>query len=238
MILFPGTELLLIYIAAAVLPAVALLVYIYRRDTVEKEPWGLLVSLLICGVLAVFLSIVLEMAGVKILGFALESGSKYYTIIFAFLVVGVVEEGTKMYFLKRRTWNDSSFSHLFDGIVYSAFVSMGFAAFENVKYVFAYGLSVAIPRALFAIPGHLGFSIFMGVFYGRAKLWENRGNQQMKKTNLILAYLSAVFLHGFYDSCAMIGTSLANILFYAFVIAMYIVVYIMIRRESLGDKPL
>ena len=32
---------------AAVLPALALLVYVYKKDKVEKEPFGLLVRLLI-----------------------------------------------------------------------------------------------------------------------------------------------------------------------------------------------
>ena len=35
-------------------------------------------------------------------------------------------------------------------MVYAVFVSLGFAAFENVQYVFHYGLSVALPRALWA----------------------------------------------------------------------------------------
>ena len=102
------------------------------------------------------------------------------------------------------------------------FVSLGFAAFENIKYVFSYGLSVVLPRALFAIPGHLAFSVFMGVFYGRAKLCENRGNKVGKIGNLILGYVSAVLLHGFYDACAMNGSTTANIVFYVFIGIMYV----------------
>lgn len=238
MILFPAVEILGFYILAAVLPAIFLLSYIYRHDTIEKEPANLLLSLIFCGVIAALCSIVLETAGGLILTNTVDQNSKYYTIILAFLVVAVVEEGTKMFFMKKRTWNDWNFSHLFDAIVYSAFTSLGFAAFENIKYVFSFGLSVALPRAIFAIPGHLGFSVFMGIFYGRAKLCENRGNMFGKKVNLVLGYLSAVFLHGFYDSCAMIGTDKANTLFYVFVAAMYIIVYTIIKKESKKDKPL
>ena len=127
---------------------------------------------------------------------------------------------------------------MYDAVVYSAFVSLGFAAFENVKYVFSYGLSVALPRALLAIPGHLGFSVFMGVFYGRAKLCENRGNSFGKRLHLTLGYLCAVFLHGFYDACAMTGTSTANLVFIVFIIIMYVVVYRMIKNASLTDRPI
>ena len=175
--------------------------------------------------------------GSAVLNATLSSDDPYYYIIFAFLVVAVVEEGTKLFFLKRRSWRDPNFNYMFDGIVYSVFVSLGFAAFENIKYVFSYGLSVALPRALLAVPGHLGFAVFMGVFYGRAKLCESRGQSFGAKVNMILGYAAAVFLHGFYDSCCMIGTSQATTVFVIFVIAMYFIVFGMIKRASREDRP-
>ncbi|MBQ9330067.1 MAG: hypothetical protein IJ221_03675, partial [Oscillibacter sp.] len=58
--LLPALPILCVYIAAALLPAVLLLRYIYRHDTVEKEPAPLLASLLLMGVLAAVCSGVLE----------------------------------------------------------------------------------------------------------------------------------------------------------------------------------
>lgn len=238
---FPFSPLLyrtlLIYILAAITPAVLLLRYIYKQDKIEKEPPGLIFSLLLRGVAAALCAIVLEMIGSAILDRTLSPDHPYYVAVLAFLVVAAAEEGTKLFFLKRRTWNDPNFSHMFDAIVYSAAVSLGFAAFENIKYVFSYGLSVVFSRALFAIPGHLGFSVFMGVFYGKAKVCANNGDNGGKTWNLLLGYLSSVFLHGFYDSCAMRGTTQAVILFYVFVAVMYFVVYRMIRSASRRDRP-
>lgn len=238
---FPFSPLLyrtlLIYILAAITPAVLLLRYIYKQDKIEKEPPGLIFSLLLRGVVAALCAIVLEMIGSAILDRTLSPDHPYYVAVLAFLVVAAAEEGTKLFFLKRRTWNDPNFSHMFDAIVYSAAVSLGFAAFENIKYVFSYGLSVVFPRALFAIPGHLGFSVFMGVFYGKAKVCANNGDNGGKTWNLLLGYLSSVFLHGFYDSCAMSGTTQAVILFYVFVAVMYFVVYRLIRSASRRDRP-
>ena len=77
----------------------------------------------------------------------------------------------------------------------------------------------------------------MGVFYGRAKLCENRGNKVGKIGNLILGYVSAVLLHGFYDACAMNGSTTANIVFYVFIGIMYVIVYQMIKRASREDRP-
>lgn len=233
----PIMSILGIYVLAAVLPAFFLLRYIYKMDTVEKEPPYLLWSLLLVGVLAALASIVLENIGSVIINSTLDNSDPYYYIIFAFLVVAVVEEGTKLFFLKRRSWRDPNFNFMFDGIVYSVFVSLGFAAFENIKYVFTYGLSVAMPRALLAVPGHLGFAVFMGVFYGRAKLCESRGHYFASKVNMAMGYAAAVFLHGFYDSCCMIGTRQATTVFVVFVVAMYFIVFHMIKRASSKDRP-
>ena len=227
-----------IYVLAAVLPAFFLLRYIYKMDTVEKEPAYLLWALLLAGVWAALASILLESVGSTILDSTLDRNDPNYYIIFAFLVVAVVEEGTKLFFLKRRSWRDPNFNFMFDGIVYSVFVSLGFAAFENIKYVFTYGLSVAMPRALLAVPGHLGFAVFMGIFYARAKKYELMGNHGKSKENLILGYLSAVALHGFYDSCCFIGTGLANLIFLAFVAVMYVVVYRLVKNAAYGDRPM
>ena len=62
----PLLPVLAVYILAAVLPAAFLLRYIYRHDTVEKEPPGLLALLLGMGVLAAVCSGVLEGLGMKL----------------------------------------------------------------------------------------------------------------------------------------------------------------------------
>ena len=51
---------------AAVLPAVYLLVQVYRSDRIEKEPVALILSLIGFGILAVFCSMVTESLGSRI----------------------------------------------------------------------------------------------------------------------------------------------------------------------------
>ena len=238
--LFPILELLpsLVYLVAAILPAVVLLRYVYKNDTIEKEPAGLLVKLLIMGCLAALCSGVLEGIADYVLQIFIDPRDPVYVIALAFLVVAAVEEGTKLFFLKRASWNHPAFNYRFDGVVYAVFVSLGFAALENVQYVVNYGLSIALPRALLAIPGHLSFSIFMGVYYGRAKLLENLGDYDGSRRAMRTGYLTAVFLHGFYDSCAMIGTNLTSIIFLIFVIIMFSVAFRTLKRESATDEPI
>ena len=234
----PGMSILAIYVLAAVLPAVFLMRYVYRKDTVEKEPPALLASLALMGVFAALAAMVLERIGESILNRLVSTDSRWYVILLAFLVVGAAEEGCKLFFLKRRSWWDPNFNYRFDGVVYAVFVSLGFAAFENVKYVLSYGLSVALPRAILAVPGHMGFAVFMGIFYGRAKRCADWGNRFGCKVNLILSYLFPVALHGVYDSCCMTGTGRSTAVFVIFVLVMYLLVFRMIRHESRTDTPI
>ncbi|MGI5989971.1 MAG: PrsW family intramembrane metalloprotease [Lachnospiraceae bacterium] len=230
--------MIVVYVLAAILPAVFLMYYIYKMDTYEKEPAYLLWGCVLRGILAALVSIILELIGENVLGISpVDKNSIEYTALLAFLVVAVVEEGTKYFFMGRLTWRDPNFNYLFDGIVYSAFTSLGFAAFENVKYIFTYGLSVALTRAVLAVPGHLGFSVVFGYFYGRAKLAYDRGRNGLKVLNLIVGYVLAVFLHGFYDFCAMVNTSESMIMFIVFVVVMYIVIILLLRRESKHNRP-
>lgn len=240
MLLFtlPLFAVALIYGAAALLPAIYLMKYIYRKDTVEKEPSMLLMSLLIYGVIAALISIALEGIGIKILNSLMDQSTVGYTLVLAFVVVAMVEEGAKFAMLKRRTWREVNFNYRFDGIVYAVFISLGFAAFENIGYVLGYGLSVAPARALLAVPGHMCFGVFMGTFYGRAKQCQVWGDKSEERANLWLGYIVAVLLHGFYDSCAMVNTVASSIIFIAFVVIMYIVVIKKVNKESQNDGPI
>lgn len=229
------TPILAIYIGAAVLPAVVLLHYVHRHDTVEKEPPLLLASLLGWGAVSAVCSGVLESVGMGTLGLFFPRGGRLYTILLAFLVVAAVEEGAKFFFLYRATWRHPAFNYRFDGVVYAVFVSLGFAALENIRYVFAYGLAVAVPRALLAVPGHMAFSVFMGVPYGQAKLYESWGDGARCQVNLWRGYLAAAFLHGLYDACALTGTLASSVVFLIVVAGMFTAAFRSLKRWSEND---
>lgn len=237
LIAMPYYTLVLVYVLAAVLPAVFLMRYVYRQDRIESEPPYLLGQLALLGVAAAVVSVVPEILAQSLLDQWVGPENPRYIVLLAFLGVGAVEEGAKLFFLYRRTWRDGNFNYRYDAIVYAVFVSLGFAAFENVKYIFNYGLSVAFTRAILAIPGHMSFAVFMGVFYGRAKLRYDCGNSLACRVNLLLGYLAAVTLHGIYDACCMTGTQRATVFFVIFVLAMYAAVFALIRHESRTDTP-
>ena len=157
-----------ILIAAAVIPAIVLLRFVYKEDRLDKESPGLLLSLVIFGILSTFAAIVTEQIGETVLTLLLPQNSTAYNALLYFVVVALSEEGFKYLLLKKRTWYSGEFNCQFDGIVYAVFVSLGFALWENISYVLMYGLGTAAIRAVTAVPGHACFGVFMGAFYGLA----------------------------------------------------------------------
>lgn len=192
-----------ILIIAAVVPALVLLRYIYRQDKLEKESGKFLASLVLFGILSTFIAIAGEYIGTAAIQYIVAPGSKAYYLLFFFVVVGLSEEGAKYFLLKKKTWNSPEFNCQFDGVVYAVFVSLGFALWENLSYVFSYGIGTAVSRAITAIPGHACFGVFSGAFYGAAKRMDLSGNTSGSKTFRRLSLIVPMLLHGLYDYIAM-----------------------------------
>ena len=185
-----------ILILAAIVPAIFLLVKIYQADRSEKEPPQLLGSLILRGVFATMIAIVLERLGDRLLPRWMDPYSLEYQLVENFLIVGLAEEGSKYFLMKGRTWNSPAFNYSFDAVVYGAFVSLGFALWENISYVMMYGLDVAVLRAVTAIPGHACFGVFMGAWYGAAKRQDGFGVLPGDGASVPGAAARTVRLHG------------------------------------------
>ena len=225
-----------ILIAAAVIPAVFLLVHVYRADKLEKEPAPLLISLVLYGIAATFIALLLERFGSWLLGRYFPENSTPYNVLMYFGVVAFSEEGAKYFLLKRRTWNSAAFNCQFDGVVYAVFVSLGFALWENISYVLMYGLSTALVRAVTAVPGHACFGVFMGVWYGLAKRLHGQGKDGASKLCRVLALLLPAFLHGCYDYIATIESVHYGWLFAAFVAVLFTVAFILVPPRPVSQQ--
>lgn len=117
-------------------------------------------------------------------------------------------------------------------------VALGFAAFENVKYVYSYGFATGLVRAVTAVPGHAIFGVFMGYFYGYAKLSDYWGRDEDRKAYLALSVVVPILLHGCYDFLAFAqeGDSRFTLLFYAYLIALYVFGIRRVNRSSRDDR--
>ena len=225
-----------ILIAAAVIPAIVLMSYVYKADRLEKEPGSLLSLLLVQGVISTALAVFAERLGTRILSLIFAENTWTYQILFNFIVVGLSEEGFKYLLLRRRTWASPAFNCQFDGVVYAVFVSLGFALWENIDYVVMYGFGTALLRAVTAVPGHACFGVFMGAWYGAAKRFDNRGRIAERDRCLRLAVICPVLLHGAYDLIATIEGGAITFAFVIFIAAVFAAAFFTVRRLSRQDR--
>lgn len=222
----------------AVLPAAVLLVVIYKLDNIEKEPVSLMAKVFGFGALSVISAILMEMAGSAILSLFFRTENVLYLFIQYFCVVGFSEEIGKFVALKLGTWKNREFNFSFDGIVYGACATLGFATVENIMYCFQYGLSVAITRAIMSVPGHCIFGVFMGIYYGMAKRCELKGDEEGKKKNIYKSLLIPILLHGTYDFCLSYNYDGIMLVFIVFEIAMVTAAIKRVIKMSKSDSPL
>ena len=225
-----------ILIAAAVIPAIFLMVRVYQSDHLDRESPQLLYKLVRAGILSSLLALVEERIFCNILNQYVEPNTVKYNVILYFCIVAVAEESSKYIFLRRNSWNDPEFNCQFDGVVYAIFVSLGFALWENISYVTHYGFTTALARAVTAIPGHACFGVFMGAFYGIAKKYDYAGEKGKTVLFTILSLVVPMLIHGAYDYIATLEQQDGGWYFLAFIFVLFVVSYILVGQASKEDK--
>lgn len=216
------------------LPVFLLGMYIYIKDQ-NKEPTKLLIKLFIGGILSCFLvlliSLILELL-FPIFAADYETLNLVELIVYVFIGIALVEEFSKWIITYKISYNTNSFEEIYDIIVYSVFVSLGFAFFENLLYVYSSGVLTGIIRALLAVPGHACYGVFMGYYLGKAKHKEQEKDKSSKIKNLILSIIIPTIIHGIYDYCLFANNTFFVIIFFIFVTSIYIIVIKKVKHTS------
>jgi RsiW-degrading membrane proteinase PrsW (M82 family) len=192
----------MILLELALAPVIAIIIYFYYRDKYEKEPLKLLIGAFFCGFL-----ITIPVAIVQLLLMGLFNGVSDFTLkIFldSFLLAGLVEETAKFLIFILLIYNHKEFDEPFDAIIYAVMISLGFAAFENILYVFGaylkggvfFGFTTGFARALLSVPAHALFAVIMGYYLGIAKFSKNH---QVESKNIFKALWVAIIMHGLFD---------------------------------------
>ena len=216
----------------AILPGILIIIYVYKKDKVEKEPWSLIFRLMIFGALSCIPASIMEMAVDSAMP-AYQHGTLAYAAAMAFCSAAFCEELCKFFFLRLGTWKHPDFGYRFDGIVYGVAVAVGFAVLENILYVSQYGFETAIVRAFMSVPLHAFCGVFMGIFYGAAKQAQIQGRSSGKF--IVLALIVPMLIHGFYDTLAFLESSTASAILLGFVVLMYFVSIHFVRQFSRDD---
>lgn len=215
-------------VLVALAPIFVILFYIYFRDKYEKEPIQVLILSFVFGAAITLPIYYLENWLIDIWNIKYLKNSWQITNVFykSFIVAAFTEELFKFLILYFFIWKNKNFNELFDGIVYAVFISMGFAAVENILYVFTNGLETAVLRIFTAVPLHALLGINMGYFFALAKFSDK------KKLYLSLSLLVPLVLHGIYDFILMSENEILLLIFIPYIIIIYIYSFIKIKKHS------
>ena len=229
----------MILLVAALLPAIALMAYVYTRDKVEREPIGLVMRVFFLGALSGIVAALVE--GVLIDAFeAVLPDGIVLLVAEYFIGVAAVEEACKFAALNT-VKKHPEFNYVFDAVVYSVAAAVGFAALENVFYVLDPingGLDTAIMRAILSVPGHAADGVVMGVFFGLARQRELHGNASGARSYYLLAWLLPVIEHGFYDAALSTESDFMALLAMAFDLIFVAIAFVLVKHSSANDAPL
>lgn len=193
----------LILLVAALLPAILLWIYIWKKDS-QPEPTSWLVKAVLWGV-AICIPVAILELGIQTAIFGEEGkmSNIFETTLEAFFVAALPEEAFKLLALWMVLRKNPYYDEHFDGIVYAVCVGLGFAAIENVFYIFGVEdnwIGVAITRALLAVPGHYAFAVLMGYYYSMYHFVDH------SPRTAIFVLLIPVVAHGIYDAIALSST--------------------------------
>lgn len=228
-------------------PAFMMAVFVYWLDRYEKEPLALLGAAFFWGavIAAGGAYVVNTMLGIGL--FAVSGSADIADQATASLVAPFVEEGLKglavvMVFL----FFHKEFDSILDGIIYAGITALGFAATENVLYIYEHGFvdagwvgfwRLVFIRDLVVAWQHPFFTAFTGIGLAVARL-----NRQIpvKLIAVPTGYALAVAAHAFHNSFGSLmggleGFALGSLIdwFGWFFMAVFIVFMIFRERRLL-----
>lgn len=213
---------MLLILITALIPAVILGWWIYKKDSAQPEPPQMLAKAFLYGVGSTFVTLVItsfmSMMGVMVY----ELGSFAGAVSTALFAAALPEEIAKLLMLWLFLRKNPFYDEYFDGIVYAACVGLGFAGTENVLYLLQSEdwLGTGIVRGITAVPAHFAIACAMGYFYSKRHF----GDRSRFTACCVLAV--PVLIHWVYDALAFsegIFPALSVVINILFVLLIWIV---------------
>ncbi len=213
---------MLLVIITALIPAVILGWWIYKKDSAQPEPPQMLAKAFLYGVGSTFVTLVItsfmSMMGVMVY----ELGSFAGAVSTALFAAALPEEIAKLLMLWLFLRKNPFYDEYFDGIVYAACVGLGFAGTENILYLLQSEdwLGTGIVRGMTAVPAHFAIACAMGYFYSKRHF----GDRSRFTACCVLAV--PVLIHWVYDALAFsegIFPALSVVINVLFVLLIWIV---------------
>lgn len=178
-----------ILLTVAIAPALALFSYLYLRKQIAKEPSKTLFHAFIYGAIMTFPILFIQ--------HVFEEEHVFNNVFFRnVLFTGSLEEFFKWIIIFILVYKTVEFEDAYDGILYGASVSLGFATVENILYLLSFGMDTAFIRALLPVSSHALFGVVMGYYFGKAKF----SVASEKAKWITVAFVAPFLLHVLYNS--------------------------------------
>ncbi len=220
---------MLLIIITALIPAVILGWWIYKKDSLRPEPWQLLVKAFLYGVGSTFVSLLISaflgVMGIMVYNLDTFAGAVSTALFAAALPEEMAKLAMLWLFLRKNPYYDE----YIDGIVYAACVGLGFAGAENVLYLLQSNdwVGTGILRGVTAVPAHFAIACAMGYFYSKRHF----GDRSTVTMVCILAV--PILIHWIYDALAFsegIFPALSVVINVLFVLLIWVVYKRTMRR--------
>ena len=203
---------IIIYIIFGILPSLVWLLY-YLREDVHPEPKKIILKIFLWGALITLPVFLVQIGLTKLLDIVdneINMGPVASSLIYWFLIIAFSEEFFKYLVIRVKVINSSHLDEPLDIMLYMIIAALGFAALENILYLFApigqmsFGqmmgrtLVIDFIRFIGATFLHTLCSAIIG--YSLAiSFYEVK----TKNISLVAGILMATLLHGLYDFSIM-----------------------------------
>lgn len=234
----------IIIFALCIIPSLLILLYVYSKDIVEKEPIKLLVLLFIGGIIAslisTFISVIFKYY-IPFLSFDYSKMNTWQLIFKVLVIIALTEELSKWLIYYITVWKNKNNNYFYDSIVYAVFISLGFATYENIIYANAYisqGFIPVLLRGIISVPSHAVFGIFMGYFLASARKESMKKRRNKTHKYLLLSIIIPTSLHFIYDLLLTNKNTYTFMIFSSFIIIIYIISFLLLNKAVKIKKPL
>ena len=183
-----------ILLTVAIAPALALFSYFYLRREIGDDPSFTLFQTFVYGAIITFPILFLQYVFHEE---ALFTSDVFQQVVFT----STLEEFFKWFILLIAIFRHAEFNDAYDGILYGASISLGFATVENILYLVTFGVDTALVRALLPVSSHASFGVVRGYYIGRAKFSPDR----KVKRYLAFAFVAPLSLHMMYNGILLVN---------------------------------
>lgn len=198
-----------LYILFGVLPSLIWLCFFLRKDA-HPESNRMILKIFFWGMLSAVLAALIEIGfSLFLLNFDIRK-SIFFSIIYWFLGIALIEEVIKYLVVRNEVFNDPELDEPIDAILYMIIAALGFAALENIlilwpREIMSQGLDsflgplvVSVFRFWGATFLHALCSGLVGFFLGLTFF-----RKELRAKLTILGLTIAIFLHGLYNFSIM-----------------------------------